>query len=105
MIALIGAQSLVYNLTELDNYYKEVSLTKQPITIVVNCYNEPNSTPFFQLDFAPEDSYGGMVRKHSLWKMKQAAKGLLKPVDRFKLPMSATTVNAAYTFVKNALSE
>ncbi|CAD5215709.1 unnamed protein product [Bursaphelenchus xylophilus] len=79
MIALVGAQTIAYNLTALDNYYSE-------------------------LNFSVDDTYGTMVRKHSLWKQKKAARDLLRPVDRYRLPMSATTVNAAYTFVKNALT-
>ncbi|CAD5211350.1 unnamed protein product [Bursaphelenchus okinawaensis] len=79
MIVLVGAQKIVYNITAIDDFYKE-------------------------LNFTEEDTYGTIVRKHSLWKQKRAARDLLKPVDRYRLPMSATTVNAAYTFVKNALT-
>jgi putative endopeptidase len=79
MVGLIGAPNFIYNDEELDTYYKN-------------------------LNWLPNDSYATIVEKHSLWRQKTSSLNLLKPVDLSLFPMSSTTVNAAYTFVRNALT-
>lgn len=79
MAGLIGAPDFIYDDEALDNHYKT-----------------------FNWQF--NDTYATIVQKHSLWRQRTSSLNLLKPVDVSLFPMSATQVNAAYTFVKNALT-
>ncbi|KAI6194124.1 Neprilysin-1 [Aphelenchoides besseyi] len=79
MEALIGAPDFIYNDDELDKHYEG-------------------------LIWEQNDTYAKMVQTHSQWRQATASLNLLKPVDRSLFPMSSTTINAAYTFVRNALT-
>ncbi|KAI6184380.1 Phosphate-regulating neutral endopeptidase [Aphelenchoides bicaudatus] len=59
---------------------------------------------FGTLKWQPNDSYATIVQKHSLWRQHTSSLNLLKPVDTGLFPMTSITVNAAYTFVRNALT-
>jgi predicted metalloendopeptidase len=79
MQGLIGAPNFIYDDEALDKHYESLELD-------------------------PEDTYATIVHKHSVWRQSTASLNLLKPVDLSLFPMSSTTVNAAYTFVRNALT-
>ncbi|KAI6226164.1 Neprilysin-1 [Aphelenchoides fujianensis] len=79
MEALVGAPDFIHDDAALDEHYKD-------------------------LNWGPNDSYATMVQTHSQWRQATASLNLLKPVDRSLFPMSSTTINAAYTFVRNALT-
>ncbi|KAI1710050.1 peptidase family m13 domain-containing protein [Ditylenchus destructor] len=79
MLSLIGFPDFIYNDTQLDEYYGNLTLN-------------------------PEDDYATQVEKTSLWAQKKAFRRLIEEVDRSEFGSSSAVVNAFYSSVKNAIT-
>ncbi|VDK28992.1 unnamed protein product [Gongylonema pulchrum] len=108
MLSLIGYPDFIQNPEDLDEYYKlhEKAITAFTYVNVLHADMKAKSmvaSAHHYLNIEPNDTYAQIVTKTSRWAMEHSFRKLVEPVKRTEFGASASTVNAFYSSLKNAV--